>query len=228
MEPFRLFHNLLSSQPMCFNLFGPLVADRELARRLVDRLVPEEVAEVHLVDLEWAPEPAGDYLGDGTAFDAYIEYSTTGGQRCALGVETKLTEPFSPKVYDGQHYRRWMRGADSPWRAEAWDRVQARGHNQLWRDHLLAVALRDHPQRRIDGSRLLVLHHGLDRGCGRVLAGYRALLREGDASLMSRTLDALVGLWEPALDTDAERRWLQDFRLRYLDLHRSAGRTDPQ
>ena len=27
VEPYRLWHNMLSSQPMCFNLFGPMVVD---------------------------------------------------------------------------------------------------------------------------------------------------------------------------------------------------------
>ena len=34
VEPFRLFHNMLSSMPMCFNLFGPLIDDPELATRV--------------------------------------------------------------------------------------------------------------------------------------------------------------------------------------------------
>src|SRR5687767_2286077 len=46
VEPFRLFHNMLSSQPMCFNLFGPLVRDTALAARLLPTLVPEHDAEV--------------------------------------------------------------------------------------------------------------------------------------------------------------------------------------
>ena len=85
LEPYRLFHNMLSSQPMCFNLFGPLVQDHALAARLLDPLVPEIVAEVTRVAIEWAPEPAADYLGDRTAFDAFIEYRSTAGRLCALG-----------------------------------------------------------------------------------------------------------------------------------------------
>lgn len=68
VEEFRLLHNMLSSQPMCFNLFGPLVRDRALAARLLPALVPEAISEVTRVVVEWAPEPAPDYLGDKTAF----------------------------------------------------------------------------------------------------------------------------------------------------------------
>src|SRR4030042_3566117 len=34
VEKYRLLHNMLSSQPMCFNLFGPLVRDHDLAKNL--------------------------------------------------------------------------------------------------------------------------------------------------------------------------------------------------
>ena len=43
IDPFRLFCNMLSSQPMCFNLFGPLVDDLELATHLVQLLLPGEI-----------------------------------------------------------------------------------------------------------------------------------------------------------------------------------------
>jgi hypothetical protein len=116
VEPFRLFHNMLSSQPMCFNLFGPLVRDTALAARLLPTLVSERDADVTRVVLEWAPEPATDYLGDRTAFDAFIEYRTPDHRLHALGIETKLTESFSAKVYDREEYRRWMRvHAGSPY-----------------------------------------------------------------------------------------------------------------
>lgn len=39
VEPFRLLHNMLSSQPMCFNLFGPLVQDHDLSRRLMEPIL---------------------------------------------------------------------------------------------------------------------------------------------------------------------------------------------
>jgi hypothetical protein len=51
IEPFRLLRNMLSSQPMCFNLFGPLVYDAALATRLL-RVFPKlGVAQVLQVKL---------------------------------------------------------------------------------------------------------------------------------------------------------------------------------
>ena len=57
LEPYRLLHNMLSSQPMCFNLFGPLVDAPERASRLLGALIGDDLARVTRVSIEWAPAP---------------------------------------------------------------------------------------------------------------------------------------------------------------------------
>ena len=98
IERNRLHCNLLSSQPMCFNLFAPLQLDPSLATTLVSALpgLPEGI-QVTAVRLEYAPDPL-KHLMDRSAFDAFIEYRR-GDRRGFIGVETKLTEPFSQKSY---------------------------------------------------------------------------------------------------------------------------------
>ena len=222
IDPYRLFHNMLSSQPMCFNLFGPLVKDYALARRLLALMVPDEIAEVTRVKLEYAPEPADEYLGDRTAFDAFVEYKTSDGRLCALGVETKLTEPFSQKQYDTERYRRWMRGQESPWRPDADTKAHLIDHNQLWRDHLLAVAMRYHPLSEYAKVQLMVVHHPADPECARVIEGYRRLLREDDDTVLDWPLDRLHATWTAALGASQYSDWLREFGIRYLELDRSA------
>ena len=219
VEEYRLVHNLLSSQPMCFNLFGPLVDDMELATRLMAAVLPGEVAQVEHVAVEYAPDPASAYLGDRTAFDAFVAYWRPDGQKAFMGFETKLTEPFSPKHYDGPLYRRWM-DERSPWRTEAGERVADIRHNQLWRDHLLAIALARKPGWA--QGRLALVRHPLDRECETTAAGYQQLLRDGDDTFLDVPLDRLVQAWEQVARTDAERSWLAAFRLRYMDLDASA------
>ncbi|HMK12683.1 MAG TPA: hypothetical protein VK461_13920, partial [Acidimicrobiales bacterium] len=111
---------MLSSQPMCFNLFGPLVADLDLATRCVGALLPGQVERVIDVRVEYAPAPADQYLGDRTSFDAFIAYARPGGDTAFLGIETKLTEPFSPGEHRKESYRRLTECADSLWRPDAW------------------------------------------------------------------------------------------------------------
>ena len=223
VEKYRLLHNMLSSQPMCFNLFGPLVRDHDLAKNLLATIVPEKISEVTRVEIEWAPQPATDYLNDHTAFDAFIEYRTEDGQLVGLGIETKLSEPFSQKVYDRPEYRRWMQLPDSPWSSDSWNKVQAVEYNQLWRDHLLAVALRFHPKSKYDRTRLMLVYHPEDINCARNFLNYKNLLRNDDDSMVSLSLDQIVDRWLSVVKKDDHKKWLGAFKKRYIDLDLGKG-----
>lgn len=217
VDEFRRLHNMLSSQPMCANLVGPLALDPTLATRVARRLWGDDIARVTRVELEWAPEPASEYLADRTAFDAFIEFELTSGGLGFVGIETKLTEPFSQKHYDSPAYRRWMT-SPRPWRPDADTSVDAVRHNQLWRDHLLAWALLQHPHSPYTTGRLAVVYHPVDTSCASVLADYTALL-DDTTTLHDLPLDRFIEAMrpEPALDV-----WCDAFHLRYLALERSA------
>lgn len=213
---FRLLRNMLTSQAMCFNLFGELALDLELATVLARSLWGDHVVDVTSVRFEWAPSPRGDYLDDRTAFDAVIEYEAVDGQRGFIGVETKLTEPFSEKVYDGEGYRRWMT-PDAPWRTDAASQVSAIAHNQLWRDHLLAWSLLRHSGSEYEHGRLIVVYHGEDQDTREAVHGYRRLLREED-TFQALELADVVSAWRPHAG-----QWLSMLEERYLALGKSEG-----
>lgn len=175
------------------------------------------------VALEHAPRPAASYLDDNTSFDAFIEYEHRDGGLAFVGIETKLTEPFSPATDDKHAYRRWMRGPASPWRADAAEHVAAVAHNQLWRDHLLAIALRDRPVRRYTHGALMLVRHPGDLDCEAVVAGYRRLLVDGGQTFLDLPLDRLIAAWRAALGDDQRRTWLEAFHRRYLALGESEG-----
>ena len=88
----RLWGDLLSSQPMCFNLFGELAADLELATRAAQVWWPGRVAQVTEVRFEWSPgRRERRYLGNRTAFDAVLLHTTPTGGRGFIGIETNTT-----------------------------------------------------------------------------------------------------------------------------------------
>jgi hypothetical protein len=203
---------------MCFNLFGPLVKDHDLAKNLLETLVPERISEVVRVEIEWSPQPAEEFLNDHTAFDAFIEYRTVNGKLLGLGIETKLSEPFSQKEYDRPEYRRWMQRSDSPFRPEAWNKVQAIEYNQLWREHLLALALRFHPKSTYAQVRLLLVHHPEDGACVKNYSNYKKLLQAYDDTLFKLSLDQIVDRWLSVVKQEEHQNWLLSFKKRYIDL----------
>jgi len=92
----RLRRNLLSSQPLAVNLFGPLLgADPQRAAAILQEALHLDMATISNVRIEWAPEPAEQYLADRTAFDVYFEYQREGGPRGFVAIETKYTDSFS-------------------------------------------------------------------------------------------------------------------------------------
>lgn len=97
IDGFRLFNNLLSSQPMAFNLFHPLMlllkqdpAMVTLAVRSVFRNFA--VFEVTEIGLEFIPTPIENYTKDKSAMDAYIKFMDNKGGKHIIAIETKYTD----------------------------------------------------------------------------------------------------------------------------------------
>ena len=222
VDSFRLLRNMLSSQPLCFNLFAPLKRNLDLATKLMQATFgAERVQRVTDVKIEYAPQPAFEYLGDRTAFDVFIEYVAPDDEPGFFGIEVKLTETFSAKRYDGARYRTLVARPGSPWRSEAGELLADERWNQLWRNHMLVDALRTHrtPIHGRTGS-LVVLRHPLDTECTTACATYRTMLAQ-PSDLIELTLDDMISRWG-SVELDADRRvWLRELRRRYLDLNES-------
>jgi hypothetical protein len=218
VDEFRLLHNMLSSQPMCFNLFGYLELNLDLATRALAAL-DSDVERVTEVRMEYAPEPAAEYLNDRTAFDAFVAYERKGGGKGFFGIETKLTEKFSQKEYDTPAYRRWLEVPAAPWRLEAADELPRMAHNQLWRNHLLAFSLQ-HLSDEYETGTVAVVGHPLDEELTETIAGYRESLKEPDC-LRVWPVDRVIAAAETAVETPEQREWLEAFKVRYLQLELS-------
>lgn len=91
-EP-RIWNNLLSSQPLCFNLFGELHFDLKFASKYFNKLFPDRVKEVTTVQFEHSPgRGQQEYTGDHSAFDVFIEYKNLEDKRGFIGMEVKYAE----------------------------------------------------------------------------------------------------------------------------------------
>ena len=89
----RLWTNLLTSQALTFNLFGPFKQRPALATTVMRQLVPDLVGEVTDVRFEHSPgrgHPA--YTADYTAFDVLIRCTTPQGRNAFVAIEMKYSE----------------------------------------------------------------------------------------------------------------------------------------
>lgn len=98
IEEFRLFNNLLSSQPMAFNLFCPLIqmlgnGQEEVVTKIITAVFTDmNIACVTEIGLEFLHTDVENYLNDKTAMDAIIRFVDTENRPCFIAIETKYTD----------------------------------------------------------------------------------------------------------------------------------------
>ena len=138
IEEGRLFNNLLSSQPLCFNFFGELKNDPDLALQVLNRFY-SGLTRVKQVIFEYAPEER--YTNDNSAFDVAFEVERE-NEFGLIGVECKFTDTFSQKEYDKKEYREVY--DQSSIFNQAYEAYTLGRYNQLFRNQLMAEALKQH------------------------------------------------------------------------------------
>ena len=233
----RLYENLLTSQALCFNLFGELARDLGLATRVAQLLWGKQVGDVTGIQFEHSPGRRDlAYLGDRTAFDVYLEHDAPGGGRGFIGIEAKYHEdlddpvPSLPAGGDAlaaalrvrERYREVARAMGEFVDPEA-PALMRKPLHQVWRDHLLAGALRHHPAARWESGRFVLLYPSGNEACAAVVASYRKQLGPRP-TFEARTLEDVVN----AIGACTDAPWVRELRERYLDfgkIDRLLGRS---
>jgi hypothetical protein len=222
IEPFRLQCNLLSSQALGFNLFAPLVDDRELAGRFLQAILPGDPLEVTRVALVYAPPPAQEYLNDRTLLDACLQYTLSGDKLGFVGVVTRLVEETIPKLFASPRYRELTMHTGSPWLEDSLPNLVQPEISPLWHAQLLIEAMLRYPHSRYVRGHLIFVVHPQDQASAQAAQTYREWLHPENANTLEvLPLDQLVERWQALVETPAQQRWLADFPQRYLDLSAS-------
>jgi len=145
-EP-RIWNNLLSSQPLCFNLFGELHFDTDLATRCFQILFPKRIDVVKEILFEYSPG-RGDakYLRDHSAFDVFVKYNK-GDKRGFIGIEVKYAESLreeSKEKADRNFKVEYQNITDSCgiFKPGSVNFLKKPPLSQIWRDHLLSLSIK--------------------------------------------------------------------------------------
>lgn len=209
----RLYDDLLSSQPLSFNLFAELDADRDLAGRVFRALWPERVHTVDQIEFEYSPG-RGDskYLANRSAFDVFVRYRTPAGGPGFLGIEVKYHENLRVKAaelkdrYDDVAERSGV--FDDPKHSQ----LRKRPLQQIWLDHLLALSMLRAGDGWDDGL-FVLLTPSKNKRCSDVAADYNQLLIDDENTFEIVALEPVVN----AIEAETNDAWIKDFRSRYLD-----------
>ena len=208
----RIFNDVLSSQPLCFNLFGELQQDLQLATRALRSMTGGRIDEVKAIGFEHSPGP-GDprYTGDRSALDAFVEYTTPRGTRGFAGIEVKYHESLADKPTPHRARYDVVARKMGCFEDAAVSRLKAKPLQQIWRDHLLVGSLRlDETQGYADAF-FAFLYPKDNDCCSRAVASYRECLRD-DTSFTAWTLEAIVD----AIRAAGAGAWIDTLAARYL------------
>ena len=213
----RIYDDLLSSQPLCFNLFGELAADLDLATRFARHLWPDRVEQATRVAFEHSPGRDDErYLGNRTAFDVYFEHTTPEGHRGFIGIEVKYHERLDTAAAENRGRPTEVARGSGVFTSDALDALDEPPLQQLWFDHLLALSMLagDGSQWR-GGGLFVLLHPAANEACYHVAAAYQRHLRDR-RTFQRLTLEEAVAVLRLA----GAGSWVDELAGRYLDYQR--------
>jgi hypothetical protein len=214
LSPDRLYADLLSSMPMCFNLFGPLWADRELAAKAIAGWWPDAPGRLSAIRFEWSPgrQLRGRYLENRTACDVAFEVATAEGARGVVGVETKYHEHCKAGASPSpERVKRYLEvvGTCGVFKQGAIDAILGTRLQQIFLDHLLVLSFLHDGTRPYQWAKFVLVHPSRNPSFANAARDYAAWLSDS-STFEVRTLESF--LEGDALPPEA----VSAFRTRYL------------
>jgi hypothetical protein len=218
ISQYRLFNNMLSSQPMCFNLFYPLKAlfekDHLAAAKVFSAIFPSlQIAGIVAVEIEYFPYPKSEYLNDLTAFDAMLIYTSQTGERNILAIETKYVEKLGSNPSQDKSKQTDLVSASLMFNETGKKKVTS-GFGQLGRNFLLAEKFRI--VNRLDKAFAVVISPEGNDSSKKEIADFHSIMNtDFHERLFHVSLETMIDQLKNTLPK-ALLPWMDDFNRRYL------------
>lgn len=146
IDQYRLFNNMLSSMPLCFNLFSDLrdllLFDLAECTAVIKALFKEIswIDGVDYIGVEFIPTPIDFYTGDKSAFDAIIITKDSRMKKGLITIETKYTDILGNNNSSNNKLKDELIKRDKIFTDEATERLLQKGYTQIYRNFLLTYA----------------------------------------------------------------------------------------
>lgn len=218
MKKDRLYENLLSSQPLAFNLFGELVTpEYELANKVFKRLFPNKIKKVTAIDFEIST-CRGDvnYTGDHSAFDVFITYKGTKGKGF-IGIEVKYAETLLDIPAKFKERYRDVAIQSVKFTDEGITELckMPKSLEQIWRDHLLSLSMIPPVNKDFDEGFFIFLYSQDNQECVNALTRYVSYLNSTSSEstgIYPITMEDFVA----TIKSETSEQWIRNFEDRYL------------
>jgi hypothetical protein len=191
----RTWADLLWPTAFCFNLFGELAADLELAGHAVRMWWPDVPGTVVAVRFEHSPgrlDPA--YIGNLCAFGVAFVLDLGDGTRGILGVKAAYADWNKRQPPKPERLARYVEVTErSGAFGQGWlDAVNGTELIHIWLEHQLLHSMLQHPGGEWQGGRYVVVHPAGNSDFAGACATYRGLLID-DSTFASTTVEELLG-----------------------------------
>lgn len=232
IEESRLRHNLLSSQPLCFNLFGELKLHLDKALIFFNLLYADYFKSIDEIKFEYNPARRDPRLtGDRSAFDVFVEYTSNTGKKGFIGIEVKYAENLREgadsvkSILENQFCNeprtrrdRYQELSQGIFKLKCFAKLEELPQFQIWRDHLLAVAMTKAFPEKYDEGLFLFLSPFSNKKCREGLEAYLSILKESEMKegLDSHFCRAWLEDYIHTLDKVFDDDWTKDMKIRYL------------
>ena len=220
-EP-RIWNNLLSSQPLAFNLFGELKLDLGLATAVFKDLYPKrQISSVTAIEFEYSPGRGNfKYTGDSSAFDVFIVYENIQHERCFFGIEVKYAEDLNDTPASHKDVYATIAEKSGVFEMTNLPRLKEKPLQQIWRDHLLALSMFITNDDYAVGD-FIYLYPSDNSYCDVGVEAYKTTLNGlGETYFKPLTTEKIV----ETIKSHCADRWIEEFEDRYLDF----GKIDKQ
>ena len=211
----RLWTNLLSSQPLCFNLFGALKLDMAKANLFFCKLFPDYVHHVEGIYFEHSPG-RGDpmFTQDNSAFDVFVTCITPDGESAFIAIEMKYSETMTEPPAKLRPRYDELSAMLPVFRDSAAPALRDAPLQQLWREHMLSRAMVENGG--YGQGRFVVIHPAQNAHCEFATRAYQRQLVSTDPTetgFQSVTLEDCLSV----LSTIGEDSTAAALHKRYLD-----------
>ena len=219
-EP-RIWINLLSSQPLSFNLFGELKTEKhkDLATKLFRGLFPGLVKQVQDIKFEYSPGRDNKrYLGDGTAFDVFVEFTANDEGNGFVGIEVKYSEGVNKGVEGKGRYTEVAQNSRI-FKEEHLRGLLSSNIRQIWRDHLLALSMLLVDDDTYQHGFFTFLYPKDNSQWSNAVRRYSKMFRVDDercSKFYPITLECVVSV----LKQNSDAKWIEEFENRYLNFRK--------
>ena len=191
----RTWADLLWPTAFCFNLFGDLAADLELADRAVHTWWPEVPGHVVAVRFEHSPgrlDPA--YIGNLCSFGVAFVLDLDDGSAGILGVKAVYADWNKRQPPKPERLARYIEVAERSgvFGAEWIDAVNGTELIHIWLEHQLLHSMLQHPGGEWRWGRYVVVHPDGNTDFTDACATYSGLLVDG-STFASTTAEDLLG-----------------------------------